>query len=251
MKKKEKFCKKNSFETRNQNMSHKVQFQSFSKSNTISEPQKNKTSLSIKNSLIAKLTHVKKEWMINLLLRKKWSSQTKTQLNKLDSTELKEKISYCIIHKATMSDIQQVEEGLNKERKEQKDLHESKLNEKRERRDYYFRLGKQTFLPGSVVWIFDEKPTPNKELYPLKARVLFSEGKTITVEFTETRPWYESGGHRVYKGQQMKFIFDYITCMWLREGMTAEVTRSISSNGKSIYFELPNTRQYLLYPSIK
>jgi hypothetical protein len=75
-----------------------------------------------------------------------------------------------------------------------------------------------------------------------------NEGRLVTVEFLETKQWHEAGGHWVYKGQLMNFKFEPITCTWLREGLTPEVIRSIGANGRSIYFELSYTRQYLLLP---
>ena len=117
------------------------------------------------------------------------------------------------------------------------------------------KKSKQYFRVGGLVYVFDEKETMKhariiKKSRPIRAHVskVSDDHKTVTIVFDETRPWYEAAGYWVHKGQDMNFYFDDLTLRWLREGLTAETVRSIDDTGKSVYFQISNTRQYLLFP---
>jgi HD-GYP domain-containing protein (c-di-GMP phosphodiesterase class II) len=201
------------------------------------------------------LACAKKDLLIDLIIKKNWSKRTKTELQKDSVDSLRKKVQFCLQSYGTLKDIQKFEERINIEQKNKEEKKIIKNEENKKKKDSCISIAKQHLMPGHIVMVFDEIKIENrgrliKQFYPIKSKVIKQEndGKSITVEFVESRPWYEAGGHFVYKGQQMKFKFDPVTCTWLREGLTPEVVRTIGSNGKSRYFELSYTRQYLILP---
>jgi hypothetical protein len=213
---------------------------------------------------VAPKNHINYEWLklatkdilIDFLLKKKWTSRNKTELQKSDVEEIRQKVKTSLQKYGSLKEIQQFEEKVNSTVKKKEKQRETKLSENRKRKEYCLELGKKVFIPGARVWVFDEKPSskdPIKHIYfPIKARVISqeNEGKSILVEFRETRRWHEAGGHWIHKGQTLQFKFDPITCTWLREGLTPEVVRTIGPDGRSRYFELSYTRQFLILPDV-
>lgn len=204
------------------------------------------------------LKYAKKEVLITTLLKHKWTSRTASELQKYDVERLRDKMYYCLKDYGTMQECQSIEECVMKDKTQREGKRADKMEENRKRKEEILNIGLKYFIPGAKVWLFDEKPTDKygrtiRKLYPIQVKVVEqkNEGKMVTVEFQETRQWYEAGGHWVQRGQLMMFKFDPITCTWLREGLTPEVVRSIGANGKSKYFELSYTRQYLLLPMSK
>lgn len=199
------------------------------------------------------LKHTTKDFLIKTLFNKKWTSRSLSELQEYMTIELRDKLFSAMKKYGSIQDIQKLEEIVTKELHDKKEKRITQLEKNRKRKEKTLDIGKQYFTPGTKVWVFDEKVShkydrPIRSFDPLPVKVIeqSSDGKVITIEFMETRRWYEAAGHWVYRGQCMKFKFDPITCMWLREGLTPEVCRSFGSNGKSVYFELSYTRQYLL-----
>lgn len=204
------------------------------------------------------LKYAKKDILIQYLLKHNWTSKSAVELQKYDVERLRDKMYYCLKDFGTMQECQSLEECVTKDKSRREEKRSDKLEENRKRKETILSIGVKYFIAGAKVWLFDEKPTDKygrtiRKLYPIQVKVTEqkNEGKWVTVEFQETRQWYEAGGHWVQKGQLMNFKFDPITCTWLRENLTPEVARSIGSNGKSKYFELSYTRQYLLLPMPK
>jgi hypothetical protein len=196
------------------------------------------------------LKYATKPLLIDTLLKKHWTSKNKTELQRLPLDELKHKIQYIFNHHAKCKDIQQFEERVYTEKQRKEMKREERLDTNKKHKHACLYYGNIHFQPGKSVWIFDEHPK-YKKLIPIPAKIIQrkNEGKHLVVEFQVNRPWYEAGGHWIYKGQQMTFHFDPITCKWLREGLTPEVIRSYGKDGKSRYFELTYTRQYIMTPS--
>ena len=201
------------------------------------------------------LKYAKKELLIQFITKRKWTSRSVSELQKYSTQELREKTYDCLKRYGSMQDFQALEEFIMKDKTARDEKRSDKLQENKKRKETILAAGCKYFIPGAKVWLFDEKPVDKygrviKKMHPIQVKVLEqkNEGKVVIVEFQETRQWYESGGHWVHKGQQMTFKFDPVTCVWLREGLTPEVVRSYGPNGKSIYFELSFTRQYLLMP---
>jgi hypothetical protein len=201
------------------------------------------------------LKYAKKELLIQFITKRKWTSRSVSELQKYSTQELREKTYDCLKRYGTIQDVQSLEEFIMKDKAAKDEKRSDKLQENKKRKESILAFGCKYFVPGAKVWLFDEKPVDKygrviKKMYPIQVKVIEqkNEGKIVLVEFQETRQWYESGGHWVHKGQQMTFKFDPVTCVWLREGLTPEVVRSYGPNGKSIYFELSFTRQYLLMP---
>jgi len=204
------------------------------------------------------LKYAKKDTLIQTLLKHKWTSKSASELQKYDVERLRDKMYYCLKDYGTMQECQSIEECIMKDKTQREGKRADKLQENQKRKEEILTIGLKYFIPGAKVWLFDEKPTekygrPVRKLYPIQVKVINQEndGKLVTVEFQKTQQWYEAGGHWVQKGQLMTFKFDPVTCTWLREGLTPEVVRSIGVNGKSKYFELTYTRQYLLMPMPK
>jgi len=195
--------------------------------------------------------------LIRHLLLHRWTRQSTSDLQKYDVEQLRQKLGYCLERYGTVQQRQALEESIRRDKAHREEKRSDQRTKTRERRDAILKAGLAYFVPGAKVQLFDEKPTEQygrtiRKLAPLQVKVTHQtpDGKEITVEFLDSRPWYEAGGHWVQKGQTMKFKFDSITCTWLREGLTPEVVRSIGPSGKSLYFELSYTRQYLLLPEV-
>lgn len=204
------------------------------------------------------LKYTKKEMLIQFITKRNWSSKSSTELQKYTVGELREKMYDYLKRYGTLQDLQTLEEGTLKEKTKVEEKKSERRDQTRKRKEEILAIGVQYFIAGSKVWLFDEKPVDKygrviRKFSPIQVKVIDvkNEGKLVNVEFLETRPWYEAGGHWVQKGQHMVFKFDPITCTWLREGLTPEVVRSYGPDGKSRYFELSYTRQYLLLPSSK
>ena len=208
------------------------------------------------NRTYAFLNDATKEMLIDYLLKKKWITQTKHELSKESAEVIKEKTKFFLNYYGHAEDIQKLQDRIVVEKKQKEQNQTLKREYNKIQKDFNLKIGEKYFLIGSTVWIFDEIRTDSNldlsedKFYPIKAKIIDKEnqGKIITVEILESRPWYEAGGHFVYNGQVIKFIFDPITCMWLREGLTPEVARTIGPNNKSFYFQLSYTRQYLILP---
>lgn len=202
------------------------------------------------------LKFAKKDLLIDTIVKKKWSSRSKSELHKEEVDTIRKKMKYCLQQYGTMKDSQSLEERVIKEKQEKEHKKDEKIDEIRKRKEYNLTLGQQYGSTiGSKLYVFDQKNTNKhgqiiKSFDPIRVKVskIDKTGKILTVQFTETRKWYECGSHWVYKGDVMDFKFDPITCKWLRSGLTAEAVRSIGKGGKSVYFELSYTRQYLVFP---
>jgi hypothetical protein len=235
-------------------MSYKVHFiKEDGKSST--HHDKSNHHNSEKKSSWSWLDSAKKEILIRYLTKHKWTSKNTAELQKYDVERLRDKMYHCLKEYGTIQDRQSLEECVMKDKSQREENRTDKLEKNRKRKETILGIGVKYFILGAKVWLFDEKPTDKygriiRKLDPIQVKVteVKNEGKLITVEFQETRQWYEAGGHWVQKGQTMNFKFDPVTCTWLREGLTPEVVRSIGANGKSKYFELSYTRQYLLLP---
>ena len=204
------------------------------------------------NQCLDWISFAKKEFIVSLLVHKKWSTRSAADLHKLKIDELREKLKMSILQNATQQEIQIFEEKVISDRFMAEEARREKLDESRKFKDEILQQGLKYFTPGAVVHIFDEiKLKLVLKLHPIRARVINQtpDGKQVQIEFLETRPWYEAGGHIIHKGQKMNFKFEPITCKWLREGLTAEVVRSYGQDNRSEYFQLSYTRQYLLLPS--
>ena len=198
------------------------------------------------------ISFAKKDFIVSLLIHKKWSGQSAADLNKMKIDDLREKLKASIIQNASQQEIQIFEEKVISDRFMAQEGRLEKLEESRKLKNEILQQGLEYFTPGAIVNVFDEiKLRSAVKLHPIRARVMeqSTDGKQVNIEFIETRPWYEAGGHIIHKGQKMKFKFEPITCKWLREGLTAEVVRSYGTDNKSEYFQLSYTRQYLLLPS--
>jgi hypothetical protein len=202
------------------------------------------------------LKYTKKDMLIQFITKRKWSSKSSTELQKYTVGELREKMFDYLKRYGTLQDLQTLEEGTMKEKTKVDEKKSEKREQTRQQKEKILALGMNYFRVGEKVWLFDEKPLDKygrviRKLSPIQVKVVDvkNDAKIVIVEFLETRPWYEAGGHWVQKGQKMMFKFDPVTCTWLREGLTPEVVRSYGPDGKSKYFELSYTRQYLLLPS--
>lgn len=191
-----------------------------------------------------------KDFLIDYMIKKKWTSQTKTELQKQEVGHIRQMIQGILMTKKNIKEIQKLEETIVLNKKEKINKRDQTIEHNRQKKEQALTVGKEYFIPNNEVWIFDERPS-DKVFCPIKGRVVKQkqQGKQIIVEILQNRPWYEAGGHPVYKGQEICFYFEPVTSTWLREGLTAEVVRTIGSNGRSRYFELSYTRQYLLLPT--
>ena len=194
---------------------------------------------------------MKKDSIISLLLHKKWSSRTQTELKKMKVDDLRIKLEVSLQRYASLQDIQVLKEKIISDRYTSEEKKLEKLQETRKCKSEILKFGKVHFIPGAIVQVFDERKKSGK-IYddPIMVRVIeqSEDGKIVDIEFLETRPWNEAGGHMIYRGQKMRFKFVPITFTWLREGLTSEVVRSYGYDNKSVYFQLSYTRQYLLLP---
>lgn len=202
------------------------------------------------------LKFTKKDLLVQFITNRKWSSKTSTELQKYTVGELREKMYDYLKRYGTLQDLQSLEEVTMKDKTKVEEKKSERREQNRKRKEQILALGVSYFRVGENVWLFDEKPVDKygrviRKFNPIQVKVVEvkNDGKLVKVEFLETRPWYEAGGHWVQRGQKMLFKFDSTTCTWLREGLTPEVVRSYGSDGKSKYFELSYTRQYLLLPS--
>jgi hypothetical protein len=204
------------------------------------------------NQCLDWISIAKKDFIVSLLVQKKWSARSATDLHKFKIDELRDKLKISILQNATQQEIQIFEEKVISERFLAEEGRLEKLEESRKYKNEILQQGLEYFTPGAVIYIFDEiKLKSALKPHPIRARVIQQtpDGKQIQIEFLDTRPWYEAGGHMIHRGQKMNFKFEPITCKWLREGLTAEVVRSYGHDNKSEYFQLSYTRQYLLLPS--
>lgn len=104
---------------------------------------------------------------------------------------------------------------------------------------------------GQVVWIFDEIPfgiLPNgqviAEFAPIPAVIYQIKKQIIQVQVKATRQWWECGPHHwVTYNQIIPFTFEPTINKWIRQGLTSFMLQD--ENG--IWFNLPNTRQFLLF----
>jgi hypothetical protein len=198
----------------------------------------------------------KKDLLIDTIVKKKWSSRNKSELQKEEVDTIRKKMKYYLQQYGTMKDAQSLEERVMKEKQEKESKKEEKVDENRKRKEYNLTLGQHYGSNvGSKLYVFDKKVTNKhgqiiESFDPIRVKVsqIDKTGKILTIQFTETRKWNESGSHWVYKGDHLDFKFDPITCKWLRSGLTAEAVRSIGKGGKSVYFELSYTQQYLVFP---
>ena len=188
-----------------------------------------------------------KDFLIDYMIKKKWISQTKTELQKQEVGNIRKIIKDILVTKKNIKEIQKLEESIVLNKKEKINKRDQTIEHNRQKKEQALKIGKEYFIPNNKVWIFDERPS-DKVFCPIKGRVVKQKDKKIVVEILENRPWYEAGGHPIYKGQEICFYFEPVTSTWLREGLTAEVVRTIGSNGRSKYFELSYTRQYLILP---
>lgn len=194
-----------------------------------------------------------KDMLIEILLHKKWTSRKKTELQKFTVDDLQNRLITALRKDGTLQENQQLAEKVLLAEKAKTDRRSEQFEKNRKRKEQILARGAEMFVLGAVVDVFDETVTEKngrvgRKYDPIHARVVNVENdsKLITVEFLDTRKWHEAGGHSVHRKQQMKFKFDSVTCKWLREGLTAEVVRSIGPDGRSRYFELKYTRQYLI-----
>ena len=203
------------------------------------------------------LNSASKVLLIDLMKKKNWTSQTKTDLLKCETAYIRKKMQWCLEQYGTLQEIQQLQERIINEKNQANNKRQEKMQELKQKRTSIFQQGQEYFVVGKQIHVFDERLVHKyertfRQFDPVPARVkeVKNDAKEVIVEFLTSRPWYEAGGHWVYKGEEMKFLFDPVTCTWLREGITPEVVRTIGSQGKSKYFELSYTRQYLILPTI-
>lgn len=208
----------------------------------------------IKSCNMSFLQYAKKDFIIHTLLTKKWTSRSKTDLSRHTAPELIKKFKYAIEDYATIQELQQIEEHILRDKQKREETRDAGVETSRKHKEECLNYGKKYLNVNSIVYVYDDAVTlvngrAVKTFTPIQVRVVnvSSDFRVVTIEFMFTQKWYEAGGHPVYRGQQMKFKFDSITCKWLREGLTAEVVRTIGSGNKSIYFELSCTKQFLVF----
>jgi PII-like signaling protein len=196
-----------------------------------------------------------KEMVINWLIRHKWSTKPETQLKKYKVEALRYKLLHSVVNRGTMKDVQLLEDAVLNMDVARLKQRERRVEGNRAQRDHYLTKGKQQFIEGATVYIFDEQKVGHDQKgrklvksIPIEATVVEvkNSSRNVKVRINRTREWYEAGGWWVYKGQELWFNFDHVTNKWLREGLTPEVCRSFGADGKPEYFKLSYTRQFLL-----
>lgn len=199
--------------------------------------------------------YAKKDLMIDVIVKKKWSSRSKTELQRDSVENIEDKLRTCLEKYGTLQEIQQLEERVMGEEKMKEEKRKSAVDETRKKKETCLVRAKEYFVVKQQVYVYDESVVIRygreiRKYDPIPAHVVdvSKDGKLVTVQYDVTRQWHEAGNYWVQRGQQMKFKFDPITCKWLRDGMTAEVVRSYGLNGRSVYFELKYTRQFLILP---
>ena len=192
-----------------------------------------------------------KSFIIQWLVRKKWTSHTSSQLQRFSVEQLRHLFRDKLLEHGTIQDMQKIEDNvLGTYIQSYKKQSEQALQKQQERKKL-LEWASTAFKVGTTVYIFDERYSVSQKRFvfiPIRAQIIkTSRGfRHITVRIMECRPWYEAGGWFVFNDQTMQFNFDRTTMKWLREGMTAEVCRSYDEQGKLVYFKLPHTRQYLI-----
>ena len=185
---------------------------------------------------------MKKDDIISKLISKNWASKSMSELSKCRLSELREILYNILMQKGMQQEVQQLKQYVLEKQKYKLEKNTQLKNTKCQ----IFEKGTEYLIPGAPIGVFNIK---NNKENPIRARVISqeNEGKKIQIKFLQTEIWNEAGGHTVEKGDCLFFIFEPITCKWLRDGLTAEVVRSFDSKGKSRYFELSFTRQYLVF----
>lgn len=201
------------------------------------------------------LKWAKKDFLITTLVERRWSSRTAAELQKYEVAQLRTKLQDALQRYGRSEDRRRLADHVLRERRQVEERRRNRQETQRQRKEQLLALGQRHFVVGAVAWVFDERVAEkyNRTLRifdPLQAKVVTQsdDGKTVEVEFQQTRRWMEAGGHWVYKGQRLRFHFEPRTCMWLREGLTSEVVRSYGQGSQPRYFELSHTRQYLVLP---
>lgn len=196
-----------------------------------------------------------KDVLLKWLEDKKWKV-ARPNLSRARVEELRTLMREAMEKYGTVREVQAFEKDVITYYMQRHVRSEMRLNKNKEKKDAVLDWAREHFKIGAIVKIFDEVlvghhgQTPVYHEVPLDARIveLSDDMKNIKVEFIKTRKWHEAGGWPVHKGQQLRFLFDHVTCKWLREGLTAEVCRSYDKTGKVRYFDLSFTRQYIISP---
>jgi hypothetical protein len=197
-----------------------------------------------------------KRFIVDTLLRKKWTSQSRHALNRMMIRDLRKKLKHVIAQYASPAEVQKLQDTVIRMQTLKTKARVRRIKKDKQNREKILKRGQREFAVGETVYVFDEMVvgegkdgTPLKQFLPIRSRVIRveNEGRHIWIEFRKTRQWYEAGGAWIYKGQQVLFKFESSTLKWLRDGLTAEVVRSFGEDGRSVYFRLPHTRQYLVW----
>lgn len=186
-----------------------------------------------------------KDIIAGILTRKKWTDQSFSALTSLRSDQLKQLFVQTLRKKATVADLQKIEEKIILDHEKRKKSIQKKFDQTKQQRQLMLGLGQKQFKPNHIVYIFDQV---KRTFRPIKAVVVDTQKncKIVDVRILETTRWREAGNIKVYANQLIRFKFDHVTQKWLRDGMTSEVVRGVDIHGKEDYFILPYTRQYLL-----
>jgi hypothetical protein len=197
-----------------------------------------------------------KGFIVDTLLKKKWTSKSRHALRRMMIRDLRRKLASALARYASPADVQTLQDKVIQTQALRTKARVSRVKKERRYREKILKRGQREFGVGETVYVFDEMVVgerkdgdPLKKFLPIRSRVIRveNEGRHVWVEFRKTRQWYEAGGTWIYKGQQVLFKFDCTTLKWLRDGLTAEVVRSFGDDGRSVYFRIPHTRQYLLW----
>ncbi len=153
---------------------------------------------------------------------------------------------------ATLSEMQKLEEQTLQHQYHQQEHRQQTSIINREKKEFLLNQASIEFRPGRLVYLFDEYiRTHDKTVHfsPIPTRILevSHDYRTVIVEVLDKRIWFEAARAKLTPGQRIIFRFDPITCKWLRDGLTAEVVRSLGHQNQSVYFQLSYTRQYLLF----
>lgn len=195
------------------------------------------------------LQHTTKQLLKHFLLKKQnRHGYSSSDLEKLKRDDLEDLVR----RYGTMSEMQKLEEQTLQYLYHQQEQRQQTSMINRDKKEFLLHQASIEFRPGRLVYLFDEYVrTSDRTVHfsPIPTRIVevSSDYRIVIVEILDKRIWYEAARAKLVPGQRILFRFDPITCKWLRDGLTAEVVRSLGPQNQSIYFQLSYTRQYLLF----
>lgn len=187
-----------------------------------------------------------KAQIVDWLIKRRWSSQTESALNKYTLEQLQQKLLESFIKNGRVKDVQLFEDMVCTTKAKQA----KSVPVPTPKRDDILQHAKEKLAVGKQVGIYDYAPVGNGmiRIVPIQSEIIAVSPnlKKVDVRICQTRNWQEAGGYPVYKDQKLSFIFDNLTGKWLREGLTGEMCKSYDDKGRVEYFKLTYTKQYLM-----